>query len=314
MIFDAVTLLIGLGLGAGAFLLARNMSVRSRMARRLVLASGRRDTRATTRLVEATGGVERLFSLFGRFMPLGEKDRDKIATALQRAGHRSPDALTLMLGIKFVCLLVGFGAGAGLALGLLKVEGTIALGAAALGGLLAGVALNLLPELVLGRMAAGRLARIRAAVPDAIDLLIVCIEAGLSFERALGRTVMDLRSFQPDLAEELGEASLRIRMHGQGREEALGQLARRLDIEELADFANVMAQSERHGTPAADMLRKLASSARVKTVARMQAKMGRLPVLLVIPATLFLLPGMLVILGGPVLMRLMKDIGNFGIG
>ena len=311
---EALTLLIGLGLGAAAFLVVRNVGARSRIARRLALASGRRDARVATRLAEATGSVERLFNLLGRFMPLGEKDRDKIAGALQRAGRRSPDALTLMLGIKAACLLLGFGAGFGLTLGVLQVQGGIALGAAALGGVLIGVTCNLLPELVLARMAAGRLARIRAAVPDALDLLIVCLEAGLSFERALVRAVTDLRSFQPDLADELGGASLSIRMHGQGREEALGQLARRLDVEELADFANVMTQSERHGTPAADMLRKLAGSARVKAVSRMQAKMGRLPVLLVIPATLFLLPGMMVIIGGPVVMRLLKDLGSFGVG
>lgn len=311
---EAATLLIGLGLGAGAFLVARNLSARKRMARRLALAGGRRDARVATRLAEATGGVERLFNLLGRFMPLGEKDRDKIAGALHRAGYRSPDALTLMLGIKAACLLIGFGAGFGLTLGVLQVEGGVALGAAALGGVPIGVTFNLLPELVLARMAAGRLARIRAAVPDAFDLLIVCLEAGLGFERALGRVVTDLRAFQPELADELGGASLSIRMHGQGREEALGELARRLGIEELADFANVMAQSERHGTPAADMLRKLASSARVEAVSRMQAKMGRLPVLLVIPATLFLLPGMMVIIGGPVVMRLLKDLGGFGLG
>ena len=290
---EAATLLVGLGLGAGAFLVVRTWSVRSRMARRLALASSRRDARVATRLAEATGSVERLFNLLGRFMPLGEKDRDKIASALQRAGHRSPDAVILMLGIKAACLIIGFGAGFGLTLGVLQVQGSVALGAAALGGVLIGVTFNLLPELVLARMAAGRLARIRAAVPDAFDLLIVCLEAGLSFERALGRAVAALRSFRPELADELGGASLSIQMHGQGREEALGQLARRLDIEELADFANVMSQSERHGTPAADMLRKLASSARVEAVSRMQAKMGRLPVLLVIPATLFLLPGMM---------------------
>ena len=311
---EAATLLVGLGLGAGAFLVVRNLGVRSRMARRLALASSRKDARVATRLAEATGSVERLFNLLGRFMPLGEKDRDKIAGALQRAGHRSPDAVILMLGIKAACLIIGFGAGFGLTLGVLQVQGGLALGAAALGGVLIGVTFNLLPELVLARMAAGRLARIRAAVPDALDLLIVCLEAGLSFERALGRAVADLRSFRPDLADELGGASLSIRMHGQGREEALGQLARRLDIEELADFANVMTQSERHGTPAADMLRKLASSARVEAMSRMQAKMGRLPVLLVIPATLFLLPGMMVFIGGPVVMRLLKDLGSFGVG
>ena len=302
---------------AGIMLLINSVLARVRMARRMKLATGGfgRSRMLESAFVERSDKVRSALGgalgALGGLMPLGEDDRHKIAVNLQRAGFRSGNAVTAVLGAKALCLLIG------LAIGLVAlpplVPGTAMLGwgAGLLGGLLIGVMLNLLPELVVTRIGTSRLRRIHGGLPDAFDLLIVCLEAGLTLERALQRTVADLKSFRPDLARELREASLEMSVHGRTREDALDRLAGRLDNQDFRDLATTVAQSERHGTPLADSLRKLANSVRVKTMAEMPAKMARLPVLLILPTLAFVLPGIMVIVGGPAFVQLMGSLDEF---
>ena len=288
---------------------------RRRVARRLRFAGGAdQESRVQSRIAEGMTGVRsglgRVLGVLGTFMPLGEEDQQKIAVGLQRAGFRSPNAVTFVIGTKVASLLVGL-VGGGLAASTLY-PGVIGWGVGLLGGLLVGVASNLVPEFIVARLAARRVWRIQSALPDAMDLLIVCLEAGLTFERALRRTVSDLRAFRPALANELGQASLDMRIHGLNREEALGRVAQRLDLQSMKDLTTTVAQSERQGTPAADALRRLSSSVRVEMITDMQAKMARLPTLLIIPSMVFLLPGLLVIIGGPAFVQLMDGLSGVG--
>lgn len=302
--------------GVGVFWIVQSLLDRSRFAKRMEMAGGQTQVGFESRLADSAAGVrgaaELVLAKLGAFMPLGPDDRRKITTALGRAGFRSANAITVVLGAKVACLL------SGLALGTLLLSnykpGLLGLVIGFGGGFLVGVMFNLLPELVVGQLAKRRLRLIQTALPDALDLLIVSLEAGLTFERALRRTVSDLRSHQPDLAEELGQASLDTSVHGRTREDALGRVAERLDSVEFRDLATTIAQSERHGTPVAESLRKLAGSLRVETIARMQAKMARLPTLLILPSVGLLLPGILVIVGGPSIIRLMEQLGEISGG
>ena len=317
MMFDLLVLLAVAAPGVGVFVLVRNLMDRSRLKRRLSLAEGRIDaqTRLSSRLAEGAagvgGGLGRVFTALGALMPLGEDDRHKIAVGLQRAGFQSSNAVTIILGTKFACLVLG------LVVGTIVLSpyqpGMLGIGLGLFGGFLGGVMLNLLPEMIVGRLAAKRLWRIQSALPDALDLLIVCLEAGLTFERALRRTVNDLKTFQPTLAAELGQASLDMSVHGRTRDDALGRVAERLDSQDIRDLTTTVVQSERHGTPVADALRKLANSVRVQTISRMQTKMARLPTMLVLPSIACLLPGILVLVGGPSMLKLMNELGGMGM-
>ena len=307
-------ILVAITTGSSLMVLSTTLS-RQRVARRMQLATGgNRESRVQSRIAEGMTGVrtglERVFGLMGTFMPLGEEDQQKIAVGLQRSGFRSSNAVTFVIGMKVACLLVGL-VGGGLAASTLY-PGVIGWGTGLLGGLLVGVAFNLVPELMVTRLAARRVWKIQIALPDAMDLLIVCLEAGLTFERALRRTINDLRAFRPELADELGQASLDMRIHGLNREEALGRVAQRLDLQSLKDLTTTVAQSERQGTPAADALRRLSSSVRVEMITDMQAKMARLPTLLIIPSMVFLLPGLLVIVGGPAFVSLIEGLSAVG--
>lgn len=301
-------------LGILVFVSVRALVDRLRVSRRLQLAEGRGGERIEHRLAEGAAGVrgaaERVLTALGGLMPLGEEDRQKIATSLQRAGISSNNAVTVVLGAKLACLVTG------LVVGMVVIvrwqTGPFSWLIGLVGGFIAGVMLNLIPELVLTKLAARRLWRIQTGLPDALDLLVVSLEAGLTFDRALRRTVDDLKTFHPALAAELGQAALDMSVHGRSRQEALSRMAERLDSQEMRDLATNVAQAERHGTPTADALRKLASSVRVEMVARMQVKMARLPTLLVLPSIAFLLPGILVIIGGPSVIRLTEELTNIG--
>lgn len=301
-------------LGILVFVSVRALVDRLRVSRRLQLAEGRGEERIEHRLAESAAGVrgaaERVLTALGGLMPLGEEDRQKIAASLQRAGISSNNAVTVVLGAKLACLVTG------LVVGMVVIvrwqTGPFSWLIGLVGGFIAGVMLNLIPELVLTKLAARRLWRIQTGLPDALDLLVVSLEAGLTFDRALRRTVDDLKTFHPALAAELGQAALDMSVHGRSRQEALSRMAERLDSQEMRDLATNVAQAERHGTPTADALRKLASSVRVEMVARMQVKMARLPTLLVLPSIAFLLPGILVIIGGPSVIRLTEELTNIG--
>lgn len=318
MMLDLLILAVLAALGFGVFLLVRSLLDRQRLTRRLRLAEGRADeaearlsSRFTEGMAGARGGLERVFTALGALMPLGEDDRRKIAVGLQRAGFHSTNATTIVLGTKFACLMLG------LVVGMIVLSpyqpGMIGIGLGLVGGFLGGVMLNLLPEMIVGRLAARRLWHLQSALPDALDLLIVCLEAGLTFERALRRTVNDLKTFQPTLAAELGQASLDMSVHGRTREDALGRVAERLDSQDMRDLTTTVVQSERHGTPIADALRKLANSVRVQSISRMQTKMARLPTLLVLPSIACLLPGIIVLVGGPSMLKLMDELGGMGM-
>ena len=318
MLKDITLLLVLMVIGAAVFMVTQQIMDRNRLKRRLQLAVGRADEgggHLGLRLAEGAAGVgtglERLFTLLGALMPLGEDDRHKIQVKVQRAGFQSSNAVTIVLGTKFACLIAGLGLG--IAFLSDYQPGAIGVLIGVIGGFLIGVMLNLLPEMIVTKMASKRLWRIQTALPDALDLLIVCLEAGLTFERALRRTVNDLKSFQPVLAAELGQASLDMSVHGRTREDALGRVAERLDSQDIRDLTTTVVQSEKHGTPVADALRKLANTVRIQAISRMQTKMARLPTLLVLPSIACLLPGIIVLVGGPSMLKLMNELGDMSM-
>ena len=322
MTFSHLALLVtAVPVSIAVLALFSRLRLRARLASRLRLAAGTtgrvRDAGIAQSSLELRGKLARLLAILGRLMPLGGEDREKIAVALRRAGQDGPGVVTIVLGAKAACLLVGIVFGlvvlpAFLATLSPSFGGTVGLLGALVGGVLIGVALNLLPELVVARLGAMRYRRIRTGFADAMDLLIVCLQAGMTFERAMQRTVANLNTFHRDLGAELRQASLDMSVHGRTRQDAAERLARRLGSPEFSDFAVTVGQSERHGTPLAEALRKLASATRVQLVATMQTKLARLPVLLILPTLAFVLPGILVIVGGPAFVELMTALGDVG--
>ena len=301
----------------GVYAWTSKLVTRARVARRIGLGTGVRRLAAVeeafaVRSAAIQNKAGKALTALGAFFPLGDDDRAKIARSLQRAGFRSSNSVTFVLGIKaagVVIGLIGGIVGSGL-----YVEGLAAWATGVVGGLILGLVLNLVPEFVVARLGAARLRRIHTGLADALDLMIVCLESGLTFERTLGRSVRDLRVFQPDLARELETTSLDMSVQGRSREDALTRLAARLDSQAFRDLTTTVAQSERHGLPTADALRKLGQSLRVQMLSTMQAKVARLPTLLLLPTIALVLPGIIVMVVGPALMRMTEQLGTFGSG
>lgn len=301
--------------------LVSRLRLQARLASRMRLlafdAGHDRDSGLAQSSVVLRGHVARLLAALGRLMPLGGKDREKIVIALRRAGYDGPGVVAIVLGSKVASLLVGIAFGFAVLPGFLSsvsalFAGVVGLLGALVGGMLLGVVLNLVPELVVAQLGAMRYRRIQAGFADAMDLLIVCLQAGMTFERAMQRTVANLSAFHRDLGAELRRASLDMSVHGRTRQDAVARLAGRLGSPEFGDFAVTVGQSERHGTPLAEALRKLAAATRVELVANMQAKLARLPVLLILPTLAFVLPGILVIVGGPAFVQLTTTLSGVG--
>ena len=303
-----------LAVSGSFFLLLTTLLERRRMALRLRFALGSEGVRIAEMGLgeELRGGAGQALGRLAGLMPLGDDDREKIHTALRRAAHDTDQAFAMVLGAKVLCVLLGLAVG--IVLGPTLIEGPLGWLAGIGGGFLGGIMLNLLPEIVVARVGSRRLRLVDTGLVDAMDLMIVCLESGLTFERALRRTVDNLTFLWPDLSRELRMAVVDMAVHGRSRLDALTRVADRLDSQALKDLATTAEQSERFGTPLADALRKFTSSLRVTRISRMQAKAARLPTLLVIPSIAGLLPGILVIVGGPAFVQLVDTLGQFGGG
>lgn len=169
------------------------------------------------------------------------------------------------------------------------------------GGLAIGYTL---PDAVLGRRVRERQDAILKELPDSLDQLTICVEAGLGFDAALHRTA---RSVHGPLGEELRRALQDVQL-GLDRAEALRRLADRTDVEELRHFVHAVTQAESYGVPVSQVLRIQAGEQREKRRARAEERAMKIPVKLVFPLVFCILPGLFVVVIGPGLIRMMNNL------
>ena len=222
---------------------------------------------------------------------------------LTAAGLRSREALAVFLVAKLVLPLAGGMAG-WIGLTLAEVEGSLSTRLVLL--LSAVVAGFYLPELFVSRLAARRRARLQKAVPDALDLLVICAEAGLSLDTALNRVSEELLRAAPELSEELALTSVELALLPD-RRQALHNLAKRVPIPTIRAVVSTLIQTERYGTPLAASLRVLANELREQRIIRAEEKAARLPAILTVPLIAFILPALFVVLAG----QAMIDIADY---
>lgn len=173
-------------------------------------------------------------------------------------------------------------------------------------GLVAGVAG---PQAVLDRLATNRQDRVRRAVPDALDLLVVCVEAGVSLDAAIIRVARDLSNVRPELALEFAQVVRRVNA-GMPRERALQGLAARTGVDELRTLVSSMIQTERLGTSIARVLRVNAESLRLRRRQRAEKRAAEAALKMIFPLALFLLPALLAVIVGPAAITVVRELGN----
>jgi tight adherence protein C len=180
---------------------------------------------------------------------------------------------------------------------------------ATMGLTLTAVAYGLfLPSFFLSRMISNRKARIRRALPDALDLMVVCVEAGLGLNAALQRVGREMELVEPDLSEEMAITNREIRA-GKPRDEALRNLGDRTGVDDVKSLVAMLVQTDRFGTSIADSLRVFADSMRTKRRQRVEELVAKAAIKLIFPLLLFIFPALLIVLMGPALIRIWDLLG-----
>lgn len=224
----------------------------------------------------------------GEKAPRSTKELGSLRLRLVQAGYRRDEALTIFFGIRIVCALALFALFATSLM--MKPNITLALGGLALG--------YLLPGMVLARMAKRRAHRIRLALADALDLLVVSVEAGLGLDQALTRVGAELAFAYPDLSSELRLVNLELRA-GKPRPEALRNLADRTGVDDLGSLVTMLIQTDKFGTSVAQALRVYSETLRTKRRQRAEEAAAKTGVKMVFPLVFCIFPAIWVVTIGP---------------
>jgi len=241
--------------------------------------------------------VQRVLTDVGRLVPGTPKQVSHVQRLMIRAGYRKPEAVMVMRGVKLV-VPVGL-----LALvyftGVYQENPFFILAFAAVGG-------YLLPEFWLSRQVSKRQHIIRLALPDALDLLVICVEAGLGLDQSILRVSQELRVAHPELCEELDLVTAEIRV-GKGRIESLRELANRTGVDDIKALVAMLIQTDRFGTSVAKSLRTHSEDLRTKRRQRAEEMAAKTTVKMVPPLVFFIFPALFVVILGPAVIMLYRQ-------
>lgn len=238
------------------------------------------------------------------FEPNDEREKTALRLRLIRGGFMRPSAILAYylwrLGLAVALPIIAL---AGIALFVGSVSPNILL-VAAIAACIAGY---YLPHLFLRHRISERQRAAREGFPDALDMLLVCVEAGLGLSAAIERVGREVGRSHPILAEQFGLVGLEMRA-GTSRGDALKNLARRLGVDEVNAFVTLLVQSETLGTSIADSLRVYAQEMRTARLMRAEELANKLPVKITIPLGLGILPCLIIVIMTPVAIRIVRSI------
>ena len=167
-----------------------------------------------------------------------------------------------------------------------------------------------LPDFWLTGMIARRRNKIRLSLPDALDLLVICMEAGLGMDQAMIRVGKELKVSHPELSDEFGLINLEQRT-GKARVDAWKAMADRTNLDTMRSFVNMLVQTERFGTPLSKSLSTFADSLRSKRRQQAEQMAAKTSVKLVFPLVLFIFPSMFIVLLAPAVISITRNMGRF---
>jgi tight adherence protein C len=231
----------------------------------------------------------------GNVAPRSTKEMGKLQQRLVTAGYRSSEALVIFFGIRLACALAGF-----------AVMMSSVLTTPSLPFALAVCGLGyLLPSMALGRLAKKRQHRIRLGLADALDLLVVSVEAGLGLDQAIQRVGEELNHAHPDLAYELRMINLELRA-GKPRIEALRNLATRTGVDDIESLVAMLVQTDKFGTSVAQALRVHSETVRTKRRQRAEEAAAKTGVKMVFPLVFCIFPAIWVVTIGPAAIKFVQ--------
>ena len=239
---------------------------------------------------------------------VGVSDQQRLQKLLIAAGSKGQGSLSRFIAMKLLTALVL----AFLAWGAVKVRDLSAViqVVTVIATLMFGWRL---PDLILARLASRRRLRLEQGMPDALDLLVICAEAGLSLNQSIEEVSQQLRMSNKDVSDELATTSAEMRVLPDFSQ-SLDNFVERTGLDQLRSMVATLKQSMKYGTPLAESLRTIAAEIRAERHSRMEERAARLPVMLAIPMMAFILPTLLMIVATPVVLRMIDTFRNITIG
>jgi tight adherence protein C len=287
--------IIVIAVAAAAFSLQQ-----SRMRRSLVMRLDGQSSIGTVPITILRGNNDRWVTRFGRWLrdnaPRNWSDAGSATTLLVQAGYDGDFAplfyTTTRVAAAVLLPLAAFTLGPQSKLRTLMILVMLAIAIGAIG-----------PRALLDRLVANRRDRIRRSIPDSLDLLVVCVEAGIGLDAAILRVARDMSALHPDLSAEFFLVNRMINA-GLSRDEAMHGLWQRTGVEELRGLASSMVQSERLGTSIARILRIYSETLRRKRRQAAEKRAAEASIKMIIPLALFMLPALFALVLGPAAMSL----------
>ncbi len=234
------------------------------------------------------------------FKLLKNEQAEKLAFSLSQAGKRTPESLYRLLFYKLIAPMVAATV-AYVYIYVLKavdLEGM----SKALVTIFATIIGAKIPDILLKNSITKRHELVKKALPDGLDLMVICTEAGLSLDAAFKRVSKEMIAVAPELADELSLTSLELGFLPE-RNKALANLAARVDIPMMRSLVNALIQSEKFGTPLSQSLRVMSAELRHERLLKAEEKAARLPAIMTVPMIIFILPPLFIVLLGPAVMR-----------
>jgi tight adherence protein C len=236
--------------------------------------------------------------------PSNESEISTIREALVTAGYRHAKAPILFMGAKLLSAILVLGVAILLPTKLVGVLTVTTQLVAYVGAASAGY---FLPVLWLRHMIGQRKEKLQDAFPDALDLMVVCVEAGLGLDAAISRVSSEIQFAHKELAEEFNLVSLELRT-GLSRAEALRNLSRRIDLEEVGSLVALLVQTDKFGTSVGQALRVHSDAMRVNRQLRAEELAAKLPVKLLFPLVFFIFPSLFVVVVGPAAVKVARTL------
>ncbi|MCA9013833.1 MAG: type II secretion system F family protein [Planctomycetaceae bacterium] len=225
--------------------------------------------------------------------PKSELEENQLKVRLANAGYNNENAPSIFLSLKVAIGLLGVILGSGIGFykyGLTQNGWTSMIIAGGIG--------FYLPSIVLSLLCKGRIERIFLSLPDALDLLVVCVEAGLGLDAAMRRVSEELVETAPDVCSEFALCNLQLQM-GRQRREVLHDLGIRSGVDDMRALAAILIQADKFGSSIAQALRVQSDSMRVKRSQMAEEQAAMTAVKMIFPLVLFIFPGIFVVLVGP---------------
>lgn len=309
--FDVVlvgTILAGFAAFAVIMAIYAAITIKDPMAKRVKALSERRDelkagivtggTKKRASLVRKSDTTDKVKDSLGKLNVLEQSQIKAVQQKLAHAGYRNKELAVIIIGLRAILPIV-FGIVGFVLFYWLDVmdfgEGSLK----KLFGFAAMVFLGYKgPELFLSNKASKRTLEIQKGLPDALDLLVICAEAGLTVDAAFNRVAKELGRAYPELGDEFALTAIELSFLNE-RKMAFGNLAYRVNLEAVKGVVTTMVQTEKYGTPLASALRVLSAEFRNERMMRAEEKAARLPAIMTIPLILFILPVLFIVILGP---------------